>query len=216
MHKYSKFDKETINKLKEFQIKLSKKILLEDCFDKINTVAGVDIAYKNNKAFASLVIIDTNLRIKAIHTLETKVYFPYIPGFLAFRELKPIVLLAKRFINEYDILFVNGHGIAHPRRFGIASHVGVLLKKPTIGVAKNLLFGNIGKKIYENIFEIIYGNNVLGYLVNVNKKKFYISPGNRISLKSCLSVFLKFVKKNPIELAHVYANMFKNGIKPFI
>ena len=216
MHRYLKFDEKIINELKNFQIKLSGKICLEDHFEKVEKVAGVDIAYKNNRAYVAMVIIDSELKVRNVYTLKTKVHFPYIPGFLAFRELKPIGLIVRRHLNEFDILFVNGHGIAHPRKLGIASHVGVLFKIPTIGVAKGLLFGRIGRKLYDNIYEIIHGNEILGYLVEINGKRFYISPGNFISLKSCLEIFLRFSSKNPIELAHVYANAFKKGYKTLI
>lgn len=212
MHKYSRFDSATIEKLKSFQIKLSKKVILEDKFENIRKVAGVDIAYKGENAYAALVIIDKGGKMR-VYTLETKVYFPYIPGLLAFRELKPIILLARNHLKEFDVLFVNGHGIAHPRGLGIASHVGVLLKKPTIGVAKRLLFGRIGENVFDNVYKIVHGNRTLGFFINKNGKKYYISPGNFISLDSCLKVFLEFFDKNPIEIAHNCANAFKKGYK---
>ncbi|HDN83438.1 MAG TPA: endonuclease V, partial [Candidatus Altiarchaeales archaeon] len=131
-----------LEKLAEVQEMLRKKVVLADTLpNEIKYVAGVDQSFPNEKEVISAIVVlrFPELSLKAKSFSRVKVNFPYIPGFLAFRELPAILKAWKNLSKKPDVLLVDGHGIAHPRGLGIASHLGVLIKRPTIGVAKRLL-----------------------------------------------------------------------------
>src|SRR2546425_5267011 len=128
----------------ELQLRLSQKVVTKDCTNKIRKVCGVDVSYNDETARASAVVMDAiTLDVLEHATLETKVKAPYIPGFLMLRESEPILSVLKSLKNNFDLLIVDGNGQLHPRKCGIASYLGIILNKPTIGVAKSLLCGNI-------------------------------------------------------------------------
>ncbi len=184
-----------IEKLKELQLKLASKISLKDELIEIKKAAGVDVHY-NKKAIACAVVLDRRFRVVEKVTAKKDIKFPYIPGLLAFRELPAAIKAIKKLSNSYDVIFVNGHGIAHPRGFGLASHLGLVLDRPTIGVAKGILCGEIrGSKI-------VYKGRVVGYKLG----RMYISPGHKISPETALKVaklFSRFSMPEPLRLAHL-------------
>ncbi len=191
-----------LKKLREEQEKLREKIIIEDDFS-MDFIGGVDISYSKRNAFACLVIMDSKMNIIDIIRKKSTVNFPYIPTYLAFREEPIISELIKNL--DYDILLlVDGNGILHPRKFGLASHVGVKNDIATIGIAKSHLLGRI-----ENNF-IYLGDEKLGFFLKSGKRKgIYISPGHRISLETAIKTvrnFTKFKNPEPLRLAHIYAN----------
>jgi len=196
-----------MEEFKKEQIELARKIILEDRFSKINTIAGVDQAFINNRIISAIVVCDTE-RMKIIEKEYAIVNAPfeYIPGLLSFREGPAIVDVFGKLKRKPDILLVDGHGIAHMRKFGLASYVGLNLDQPTIGVAKNLLDGEIIKeKIYIN-------REIRGYELKTKKgcKPIYVSPGHRVSLSSSLEIVRNCLREHklpePLFLAHRYAN----------
>jgi len=202
------YEKEAIN----IQGQLRKKICLKDVKKKIKKVAGIDCSYSGKFITASIVICkypDLSLIEEKVHSQE--VQFPYIPGFLAFREGPAILNIIKKTKNKPDIIFLNGHGIAHPKGIGLATHIGILIKKSTIGCAKKILFGNYKKpsEVFGSytFIENNYGEKIGYVLRTFNKGIIFISPGNMISLKTTLSITLSCLKKNfsfpyPLYLAH--------------
>ncbi len=202
-----------LDHLIKIQNDLAKKLVLKDVFEKIKTVGGADLAYKGDGVFSSAVVLDYDtLEIMEKAVVKTKTDFPYIPTFLSFRELEPIIKALKTLQIPPDILLIDGHGIAHPRRMGIASHLGVLLNIPTIGVAKRLLCGEFEGRIeLGKALPIIHRKEQVGWAVKTKKatKPIYISPGNRVSLDSSLKIVLHCIKKHklpePSRLAHLYA-----------
>jgi len=127
------------------QGELRGKIILRDEFpSKIKTIAGVDHAFPEKDRILSCIVVMNYLDMKLIEKKfsEMKVDFPYIPGLLAFREGPSIIKAYRKLKRKPDVLMVDGHGIAHPRGIGIASHVGVLLDTASIGVAKKRLVGD--------------------------------------------------------------------------
>ena len=100
-------------------------------------MGGVDISFSvDNKAVAAAVVLELKgLEVIETKTLETELFFPYIPGFLGIREVEPSLSVLNTLKHDFDVLMVNGHGIMHPRGFGLACHVGVLRDCPSIGVA---------------------------------------------------------------------------------
>lgn len=199
-----------LDKLVSIQKELRKKLILEDKFKKIKLIAGADLSYysSSNKALCAVSVFDFET-MKEIKTAIKKfsINFPYIPTFLGFREAEPIAKTVKSLGARFkpDILLADGHGIAHPRCFGVASHVGVLLNMPTIGVAKNLLAG----KVKEG--KIFYEGKIVGFaLKNKNFREIYISPGHKVSLNSSLEIAKKCMLAHklpePLYRAHELAN----------
>ena len=131
-----------------------------------------------------------------------RIKFPYIPTYLAYRELPLFEKLIEQLKVRPSVLMVDGNGILHPYKIGIASHLGVVLDIPTIGVAKSLLCGEI-KDDY--IFE---GEEKIGYAVYSSKKPIFVSPGHRISLNTSVDVvrrFLRYRIPEPLRQAHILA-----------
>ncbi|AAL81111.1 endonuclease V [Pyrococcus furiosus DSM 3638] len=175
-----------LRKLTEVQRRLSRKIV-EKPIDiaKVKRVGAVDVSYKNNFAKAAFVCVEfPSGEIIKTKTIVTTVEFPYIPTFFFLRETKPILLAVKD--ENFDVLLVEGHGKAHPRRYGLASHIGVILSKPTIGVAKRLLRG-VSKDTY------------------VKVGKAFVSVGNLITLNDAVRIVEKLLDENgypkPLNIA---------------
>ena len=107
--------------------------------------------------------------------------------------------------NQFDVLLIDGHGILHPRKCGLASYVGLMIDKPTIGVAKNLLCGSI---LENNYIEL--NKTILGYRLKNNRKDIYISVGHKISLETSIDIVKKLTKKSefipePLRIADIYS-----------
>lgn len=202
-----------LKELVKEQKTLSKKVLLKDDFSEIETVAGVDVAYNRNLAYGACVVYDYhNKKIVEEATIKTNVEFPYIPTFLSYRELPIIEKLVKKLKSHPTVFMIDGNGILHPLKFGIASHAGVKLNIPTIGVAKTLLLGNVVRdlKFAGDFSEIIHNNETLGYALKSSQKAnpTYISPGHKVSFKTALEIVKHFCKHKipePIRSAHLLA-----------
>lgn len=172
-------------KVAEVQRKLSKRIVEKPLdISKIKTIGAVDVSYKKGKARAAFVLCSfPSCKVLRTKIAETHVNFPYVPTFFFLRETRPVLLVLKG--ESFDVLLVEGHGRAHPRGYGLASHIGLLLKKPTIGVAKKPLRG------YPE-----------GSLVKVGKA--YVSVGNLIDLNSAAKI-VEMVNENgypkPLKIA---------------
>lgn len=184
---------------KVIQEELRKEVITEDKLEKpVKYVAGVDMGFEadgtiSRAAVAVLSFPDLQLQEQSIAKRATT--FPYIPGFLSFREI-PAVLDALQKINTIpDIILCDGQGLAHPRRLGIACHLGVLLDMPTIGVAKSWLIGD-----YEEVPQprgswkpLIHNQETIGAVLRTrsNVKPLYISSGHRISLPTAIDYVLR-------------------------
>jgi deoxyribonuclease V len=143
-------------------------------------------------------------------TTKTEVTFPYIPGFLSFREAEPMIRTFKGMEQKPDVLLVDGQGIAHPRRIGLASHIGVLLNHPSIGVAKKILVGEFTEPIKKGeASEIVYQGGLVGFAIKskVNAKPIIVSPGHKVGIQKSLEVVKKCIKNHklpePIRMAHL-------------
>jgi len=178
-----------LKKLREEQVKLSRSVILTDDHDDIDTVAGVDAAYPYNafdEACVSMVIMDyKRKRIIDEYVGYSKTLFPYIPTYLAYREIPLVESLVKNIPFKPSVILVDGNGVLHPRLCGLASHLGILIDTPTIGVAKKPQIG-----VVNNDKTIIYNNMVRGLLhyPHCSCKPLYISPGHRVSLETSLQV----------------------------
>jgi len=205
-------DKFSLKELEREQAKLSHQVITQDIKKNHNLVAGVDVAYKKESAYGVCVVISQDFQNIEVSKSHTRVNFPYVPGFFSYRELEP-ALKAVKSISEFDILMVNGHGIAHPRKFGLASHLGLIINKPTIGVAKNLLVGEIKK--FDEKEAIIYRGEIVGVKILASTgSPVYISVGHMISLETSVRIVKRYLKENrlpePLTRAH---NMAQNLVK---
>lgn len=150
----------------------------------VRKVCGVDVAYSENKAYAASVLWDPRSdRILEKMSIREEIAFPYISTFLFLRE-GPIALRAVRKLSmRPDLILVDGHGIAHPRRAGLAVFVGVLLDLPSVGVAKSLLVGELGKKV-GGFAPIYVQDSMVGFQVHrKDRASFYASPGHRVRVE---------------------------------
>lgn len=181
----------SIAEAKQLQLELAQHIVLEDRFQPPRFVAGVDVGFEDNgkitrAAIAVLKYPELQLIDKSV--IRSKTLFPYVPGYLSFREL-PAVLKALEKLNTIpDMFLCDGQGIAHPRRFGIACHLGVLTDIPSIGVAKSRLIGSyqepgLNKGDQSNLYD---RDEIIGTVLRTRQavKPLFVSPGHRISLAS--------------------------------
>jgi deoxyribonuclease V len=177
----------------ELQREIAKKVIAEDILHKeIEYICGIDVSYKMNAAYCSAAIIKKNT-LELIESVDSKsvVRHPYISGLFILRESKPILTTLKSLKDHFDLLLIDGHGLLHPRKCGLASYIGVLIDKPTIGVAKSLLCGSIMEDQ-----SIEYDGTVLGFTIKKEgKKQIYVSVGHKISLTTAIQIIKKITKK---------------------
>ncbi len=203
-----------VRRLKEEQLKLAKKVSLKDEFSEIKTIGGVDQAFANGKIISMVVVLDYN----TFELMDNKFAIvgetmPYVPGFLGYREGPAIVEAFSKLERKPDLLMVDGNGILHQRRIGLASHVGLLLDVPTIGVAKKLLLGEVrGNKVFVDEKQL-----ATLFVTKEHAKPIYVSPGHKISMKTTEEVMAHCLRgcklPEPLRLAHKFANKIENRIK---
>ena len=187
--------KDNYTKIIELQNEFSKKVITHDYLNNnnIRNVCGIDVSYKDLNAFCSAVIVNKNtLEIIEIVNEKSTISYPYIPGLFMLREGEPLLKIVRLLKNLFDVLLIDGHGILHPRKCGLASYIGIMIDKPTIGVAKNLLCGSILESNY-----VEYNKTILGYTIKKNNKKdIYVSVGHKISLETSINIVKKLTKKS--------------------
>ena len=201
--KYSRRRINTAELINE-QRRLSENVILKDSFKRFETIAGIDQTYSGNKIISCIVVC----RAKTLEVIEKQTaivpsQFPYIPGLLAYREMPAMVEAYSKLQTTPDIIIVDGHGIAHPRRLGLASHFGLVISRPTIGVAKTLVVGKVERgKIY-------VGKELCGFELRTKEhaKPIYVSPGHMISLGTALKIVRETIRHphklpEPLYLAH--------------
>jgi deoxyribonuclease V len=208
----------SIEKAHETQLRLSEQIVLKDMLPKkIRLVAGVDAAYVKDLSIGAVAVLDyTSLELVESQIALCKTRFPYVPTLLSFREMPPTVLSIKKLRLQPDIFLVDAHGFAHPYRCGFASHLGLVIGKPTIGVAKSRLFGKVedarGKR---DVALLKHDNEVIGAVVTTKRgcKPVYVSVGHMVSLETAVKIVKHCARRNrvtePILKAHELATAEK-------
>lgn len=174
------------------------RVSIEDRWDKIEWVAGVDVGFEENET--TTVAAVAVLSFPGLERVESAIArhpttFPYEPGFLSFREIPALLQALNKLEAIPDLIICDGQGIAHPRRFGLACHLGVLLDIPTIGAAKSLFIGTHAELGTEkgSWQPLKDGKEVIGAVVRsrTNVKPLYVSPGHRVSLESAIALVLR-------------------------
>ncbi len=184
------------------QAELRQEVITEDRLGPIRTVAGVDAGFLDEGATtrAAVAVLDfpaLTLREQAVITQPTT--FPYIPGFLSFREIPAVMAALSQLSALPDLILCDGHGIMHPRRMGIAAHLGVLLNHPTIGVGKSHLIGSYPAVPDERgaWVPVTHRGETIGAVLRtrVGVKPLYVSPGHRISLATAIDYVMACTPK---------------------
>ncbi|MEZ0323418.1 MAG: endonuclease V [Hydrogenothermaceae bacterium] len=216
-----------IDKFIEIQKELSRKIKIEDRIEinKINKVAGIDCSFVEKDGYtigiSCIVVMDKQFNILETQFGEDKVDIPYIPTFLAFREI-PVIMKAYNKLKETaDIFILDGQGILHPRKMGIATHFGVLTDTVTVGCGKSHLYGKFSPPPNENMTKspVYVEGKIYGYALRVKKNTnpIFISPGNNISVNSSLYAIINNLKGYKIpEAIRIAHNFLREYRKKFI
>jgi deoxyribonuclease V len=186
----------------KIQNELRSRLILTDQLGDVNTVAGVDVGfedhYKISKAAVAVLSFPT-LELVEHQIARCPTTFPYIPGFLSFREIPAILAALAQVQTVPDLIICDGQGIAHPRRLGIASHLGIILDMPTIGAAKSRLIGTHAEVgIEKGNFQPLYDKGEqIGVILRTRTKvkPLYISPGHRISILTARDYVLRCTPK---------------------
>ncbi|MEM2439765.1 MAG: endonuclease V [Candidatus Bathyarchaeia archaeon] len=209
----------SIEKAHKAQLQLSKLIILEDKLpEKIRLVGGVDTAYFGNLAISAIAVLDfDSLNLVEVETATRKVAFPYVPTLLSFRELPSTLMCVKKLKTRPDVFLVDGQGFAHPYRCGFASHLGVVLNKPTIGVAKSKLIGEVEPFQNRDFAYLKDGSEVIGAAIKTaTGKVLYVSVGHMVSLETAIKIVKHCTRggnvPEPIRLAHEKATAERRKI----
>jgi deoxyribonuclease V len=196
---------------------LRREVRLVPLAKQIRYIAGADISYdrESDLIFAGVVVLGyPALSIVEKKTVSEEARFPYVPGLLSFREIPPLLKVFKMLKTRPDVIICDGQGIAHPRRFGLASHLGVVLGVPTIGCAKSLLIGEFKAPPQRKgaASELIDKGEVIGSALRTRKgvKPVFVSPGHLTDLESARRVVLETCTKyripEPTRQAHILVN----------
>jgi len=210
----------SVEKARVAQRLLSKRVVCKDDLPKaIKYVGGVDVAYREGISVGAVAVLDFNsFALIESQTVCCKTKFPYVPTLLSFREISPAVLAIKKLQMMPDVFLVDGQGVAHPRRLGFASHLGLVIDKPTIGVAKSLLCGEVGEFSDEGWAPINDKEEIIGAAVATfsGEKPVYVSVGHKVSLDRAIAIVKYFARGNripePVLKAHRIANEEKKKL----
>lgn len=206
----------------QLQKELRDKVIIKPLEREIKTIAGADISFNkySPEIYAGIVV----LKFPTLETIEevgvvTTTEFPYIPGLLSFRESPAVLDVWSKLKTEPDAVMFDGQGIAHPRRIGIASHVGLMINRPTIGCAKSVLVGKFDEpeKTRGSWSEMIDKGEIVGAALRTknNVQPVYISPGHLIDLQSAVDLALAcdggYRIPEPTRRAHLFVNAIRRG-----
>ncbi|BAC92184.1 endonuclease V [Gloeobacter violaceus PCC 7421] len=194
----------------------------------VQRVAGVDVSFnpREPKALVHAVVVVLSypgLEVVDRQAVSAAVDFPYIPGLLSFREAPPILAAIGQLSQKPDLVIVDGHGYAHPRRLGIASHLGLFLDLPTIGCAKSILVGRADGDLAEaagSLTDLLWRGEVVGRAVRTRSRvqPVYVSPGHRLGLDSAVEWVLRCCRgyrlPEPTRQAHNYSNLVRKARQP--
>jgi deoxyribonuclease V len=217
------------NEAAQVQRQMANQVVREDQWNTIHTLAGTDVSNTprdpENRIYAAMVGLSYP-GLKILHSAceSSTATLPYQPGFLGFREAPALENAFKQLCEKMgalpDCLMVDGHGISHPRGLGIASHLGVLLDCPSIGVAKSILVGRPDGELGNQVGDFVplrWKGQTLGLVLRTrpNVQPVYVSVGHRVSLETAMEIVLKCLSRyrlpEPTRQAHQAANLCRRG-----
>jgi deoxyribonuclease V len=204
----------------ELQKNLASKLVDEPIdISKVKLIAGVDVSVKNEISQAAVVVTSyPDMKVLEIVRAKRPTTYPYIPGLLTFREGQVLVEAFEKLQMEPDVFVFDGMGRIHPRKMGIAAHMGLWLDRPTIGCGKTHLLGRYDEPGQErgSYSQLTYKKEILGVVLRTRDKvkPVYISPGNHANLETAIQLILSVTSKyrlpDPIRLAHGAAGQYEN------
>ncbi|AHM58892.1 endonuclease V [Flammeovirgaceae bacterium 311] len=206
----------------KLQQSLRQQINLAPMDTAVNYLGGADISFNlyEDEVYAGIIILKLPDLEPVLHAVaKGTAGFPYIPGFLSFREIPSLLRVWELLPQKPDALVVDGHGIAHPRRMGIATHLGLVTGCPTLGCAKKKLTGTYQEPETEkgSTTPLMHKQEQIGYAFRSKKgtKPVFVSPGNCMSMDDALEITLKSLGKyripEPTRQAHLLVNRFRRG-----
>ncbi len=215
-HSWAVTPKEAI----EIQKRLREEVRLVRLTKPVEYIGGADVSMNlfSKFGFAGFVTLSfKSLAVVDHAVVKDDIKFPYIPGLLSFREIPMLLKAWKRLKTKPDVIIVDGVGIAHPRRLGIATHLGLILGVPTIGCSKNLLMGTYEEPRNEpgslsRIYDKFNKDEIIGAALRTkrNVKPVFVSPGHLITLEESIGIVKKSVMKHrlpePTRQAHDAVN----------
>lgn len=214
----------TTNEAKRIQRRLRDRVRRAPLPGPVRRVAGADVSFARGSdvLFAAVVVLEADsLEVIEVGRARRRATFPYLPGFLSFREAPAVLEAFDELQTAPDLLICDGHGYAHPRRFGLACHIGVLLDLPTIGCAKNLLVGeHRDPRPERGSYRSLYaedGDEIIGSVLRTRTgvNPVYVSVGHRISLRAARRQILRFAPRyklpEPIREAHREVNRMRTA-----
>jgi len=219
------YDTLTVTAATQIQNELRNETIIQARDFPVNIIAGADISFNkfSTTVYAGIILLQFPQLIPIGYSLVKKeVLFPYVPGYLAFREV-PVLLAAWENLQQRpDLLVVDGHGIAHPRRMGIAAHFGVVANTPTVGCAKKVLCGKYEEPPSEkgSNTPLVFKNEVVGAALRTKNavKPVFVSPGYRMDVPGTVEIISQCVGRyripEPTRLAHNIVNRFRLGEVP--
>jgi deoxyribonuclease V len=199
----------SVEKAHAAQRALSKLVLTEDLLpDEIRYVAGVDVAYTKSQSIGGVVVFNhSSLAIEESKFAHTATKFPYIPTLLSFRELHPLLASIRKLERQPDVFLVDGHGLMHQNRLGLASHLGLILNAPTVGVAKGPLTGKVGEFV-AGWAPITDEDDMIGaaLLTGGSRNPIYVSVGHMVSIQRAMEIVKHYTTRHripkPLQIAH--------------
>ncbi len=214
----------TTAEARELQTEMARCVDTSTPLPQVNLIAAADVSFNrfDTQIAASVIVVRADTfelveRVGLVHPMK----FPYIPGLLSFREAPAVLEAFSRLKSDFDVVLVDGQGIAHPRRLGIASHLGLILDKPTVGCAKSRLIGTYdapGARRGERSL-LLDSGEIVGAVVSTKDrvKPLFVSVGHRCDLDSAVALVLKtsgrYRVPTPLRMAHEDVNEVRRASK---
>jgi len=206
----------------ELQKSLRERVRLAPLARPVKTIAGADISFNkfSETIYAGIVVLSLpELEVVEEAGVVSRTRFPYVPGLLSFRESPAVLEVWEKLKTEPDAVMFDGQGIAHPRRVGIASHVGLLIERPTLGCAKSVLVGKYEEPQAERGVwtELVDKGEVVGAALRTKTKvqPIFVSPGHLIDLQGAITLTLQcdggYRQPEPTRRAHHLVNALRRG-----
>lgn len=211
-----------VDEARRIQEELRRQVERRDRFGTIKRIAGADIGIdrRTNRAHAAVVVLDfADHRPLERATAHQRIRFPYVPGYLSFREVPPILAALDKLTVRPDLVICDGQGIAHPRRFGLACHLGVLTGIPTIGAAKSRLIGTHDEPGLDkgDWTELMDQGETIGAVLRTRAavRPIFVSIGHRVSLPSAVRIVLACCTKYRLPETTRAADRLASGAGKF-
>jgi len=210
---------------RQLQTELAARVVAGPSLDlgAVRRVAGVDVSTQGDEAYATVAVLGfPGLEVVEVRGFQAHLSFPYVPGLLSFREMPALIGALEKVEAPVDVIVADAQGLAHPRRMGLASHLGLFVEVPTVGCAKSLLVGKFEEPGPEkgSTSDLVHRGEVVGRVVRTRTgvSPVYVSVGNRVDLDGAVALVLacspKYRLPETTRRAHDAANRLRRGEDP--